>query len=203
MAVDSARAVLERIQRTTMATHWDPRARGVAMASERGWMFTGRAKAMRKVLSWMSTAGGGEGLVVTGPPGTGKSALLARIVTLADPVIRKKSEADHALADVPADELPPLQLVTVAIHARRKTAADVALELAVALGARLDSGETEPEAMARAAATARTVPATLVVDALDEAQQPNQVAIFLRSIVERRPQVSLVVALRAHGADDP
>jgi hypothetical protein len=194
-----AQAVLARLQRATLASHWGPRARGVAAASEGSWLFTGRSRAMRRLLAWLEGPEGGVGLIVTGPPGAGKSALLARVVTLADPVVREEARRAGALEGVPAQELPRLGLVTVAVHARRKAAADVALELAVALGADLASGETDPEVMARAAAAGHATPVTVVVDALDEAQQPEQLATFLRSLLERAPRLRLVVGLRAEG----
>ncbi|MFN8647680.1 MAG: ATP-binding protein [Gemmatimonadales bacterium] len=198
-APEEARAVLARLQRATLASHWGPRARGVAAASEGSWLFTGRSRAVRRLLAWLEAPAGGAGLIVTGPPGAGKSALLARVVTLADPVVREEARRAGALEGVPDQELPRLGLVTVAVHARRKTAADVALELAVALGADLASGETDPEVLARAAAVGRAEPATVVIDALDEAQQPEQLAALLRSLVERAPRLRLVVGLRADG----
>ena len=198
-APEQARAALARLQGATLATHWGPRARGVAAASEGSWLFTGRSRAIRRLLAWLEAPDGGAGLIVTGPPGAGKSALLARVVTLADPAVREEARRAGALEGVPDREVPRLGLVTVAVHARRKTAADVALELAVALGADLTSGETDPEVLARTAAAARAGPATVVVDALDEAQQPEQLAAFLRSLVERSPRLRLVVGLRADG----
>ncbi len=198
-APEQARAALARLQRATLASHWGPRARGVAATSEGAWLFTGRSRAVRRLLAWLGEPTGGAGLIVTGPPGAGKSALLARVVTLADPVVREEARRAGALEGVPDQELPRPGLVTVAVHARRKTAADVALELAVALGADLTSGETDPEVLARTAAAGRAEPAAVVVDALDEAQQPEQLAAFLRSLVERAPRLRLVVGLRADG----
>jgi hypothetical protein len=86
-----------------LEAHWDPRARGVASGAESGWLFTGRTTLMRRLIaaadrtspdSALDRAGaeaGVEALVdtapvlVTGAAGTGKSAVLARLVTLSDP----------------------------------------------------------------------------------------------------------------------
>jgi hypothetical protein len=58
--------------------HWRPRARGVELAVEPADFFEGRTAALRRVIAWI--AGDEPMLVVTGGPGSGKSALLARIV---------------------------------------------------------------------------------------------------------------------------
>jgi Caspase domain len=196
MAPNEAQRVLECVRKRAMKSHWGPRARGVALDSEPGWFFTGRSKAARALVSWNEGASGQRGLIVTGPPGSGKSALLARMVTLADSSGRENAQRAGALEVVQPEELPIVGSFGSAVHARAKTAGEIALELAVALGANLRSGETEPEALARTAAVACKTPTTLLVDALDEAQNPEQVAAFFRSIADRAKEIRIVVGLR-------
>jgi Trypsin-like peptidase domain len=68
--------------------HWRPRARGVAVDSERGYRFRGRVRALTEITKWLERpALDRRVLVVTGSPGVGKSAVLGRVVTTADAVI--------------------------------------------------------------------------------------------------------------------
>jgi hypothetical protein len=72
------------------ARHWRPRARGVSIESERGYRFRGRTEALTKIARWLDRPEPDRRvLVVTGSPGVGKSAVLGRIVTTADPSIRR------------------------------------------------------------------------------------------------------------------
>jgi hypothetical protein len=75
--------------------HWQPRARGVSSAAERGYRFRGQAAALTRIVSWLGRSQPDRSvLVVTGSPGVGKSAVLGRIVTTADPGIRASLPAD-------------------------------------------------------------------------------------------------------------
>ena len=80
-------------------------------------------------------------LVVTGSPGVGKSAVLGRIVTTADPGIRASLP--------PGDEAVRASLgsVSCAVHAKGKTALEVAEEIARAASAALPG---EPDDLAPA-----------------------------------------------------
>jgi tetratricopeptide (TPR) repeat protein len=58
--------------------------------------FVGRADAMNRLADWIG--GNGPGLlIVTGPPGSGKSALLGRVVSLSDPIERARLEAQGGI----------------------------------------------------------------------------------------------------------
>ena len=75
-------------------------------------------------------------LVITGSPGVGKSAVLGRVVTTADAAIRA--------ALPPGDQRVRASVGSVgcAVHAKAKTALEVAEEIARAASARLP-GQTE------------------------------------------------------------
>ncbi|WP_329126378.1 AAA family ATPase [Streptomyces sp. NBC_01465] len=159
--------------------HWHPRARGVTTDADRGHRFRGRSSALTAVRDWLDGQGAGRRvLVVTGSPGAGKSALLARIITTADPQL--------------ADELPPGDdavralpgSVACAVHAKGKTARDVAREIARAASAELpERPEDLPSALRRALERDRRDHRfTVIVDALDEAATPAEARAIMRHI---------------------
>ena len=126
--------------------------------------FVGRSQLRRRIAEWLQTSTGGM-FVVTGGPGTGKSALIGLLArqSVGDPVA--------CAADGPC---LPERSFDVIVHAHQKTAADVQANLA-GIGA----------------------PATILVDAVDEAVAGEAVGIasYLRSL-SRRPGVRLVVGSR-------
>ncbi|MFG2292961.1 caspase family protein [Streptomyces sp. NPDC048603] len=63
-----------------LAAHFDPRGRGVEHVHDPGSYFTGRERALAAVRAHLSGAGGRAPLVVTADPGSGKSAVLGRLV---------------------------------------------------------------------------------------------------------------------------
>ena len=178
------RRVLRRIQEIALDTHWEPRARGVSTGSEQGWYFSGRSRALRDTVAWIRTHLAAAGLVIKGLPGSGKSALLARIATLAEPAMREQAAQAGALKDVLADELPPLSCIDVALHAHAKDPAQLALEIGGALSLDLSSVSADPEEALLKAIKLRKGTALLVVDALDEAIRPFDCASLLRALVE-------------------
>ncbi|MGE5156045.1 MAG: hypothetical protein ACM3JP_00940, partial [Betaproteobacteria bacterium] len=94
--------------------------------------------------------------VVTGAPGTGKSALLAHLVVLTVPALAPQAYRDAVPSARPG-------LVSVAVHGRGKDLAAVVSEIAHALG----GSATDPTELIRFVNT-RGRPLTVVVDALDE-----------------------------------
>ncbi|GHF69697.1 WD40 repeat protein [Amycolatopsis bartoniae] len=142
-----------------LRTHWLPRARGSEVESDTGaWYFTGRIEARREICAWL----GGTGpplLVVTGGPGTGKSALLAHILVSADPRWAA-STADDGPRPAPG-------AVDVAVHLKGLTLDDVVERLAALADVRAsDPGELLVALRDRREAAGR--PVTVLCDALDE-----------------------------------
>jgi hypothetical protein len=151
-----------------LAGHWSPKARGVEREAKRGWYFTGRTKVLGELAAWL--AGGqadGRVRVVIGGPGSGKSAVLARLVTLSDPLYRERVPDLHP--NDPA--VPPAGSIEVAVWARNKTIEDVVAAIAQATG--MDAGS--PDGMIDGLLE-RNEPCTIVVDALDEAVEPAGIA---------------------------
>ena len=159
--------------------HWRPRARGVSIDSERGYRFRGRAAALGQIAGWLDRPEPDRRvLVVTGSPGVGKSAVLGRIVTTADTAIRASLP--------PGDQAVRASVgsVSCAVHAKAKTALEVAEEIARAASAQLpeDVGDLAPAI--RDVLEERGGPRfNVIIDALDEAASPAQARAIIDQLV--------------------
>ena len=159
--------------------HWRPRARGVTRDSERGYRFRGRTAALTAIRDWLDADDvKRRALVVTGDPGVGKSAVLGRIVTTADPTVREQLPADdHAVK-------ASVGSVACAVHAKGKTALDIATEIARAASAPLP--ETVDDLAPAIRQTLAERPGrrfNVVIDALDEAAGPTEARQVIADIV--------------------
>ncbi|WP_433685415.1 hypothetical protein [Nocardia sp. CA-119907] len=186
-------------------SHWGPRSRGVAAQDDPGWLFTGRARLMRQLIE--ATEAPPHTTLVTGSAGSGKSAVLARLVTLADPAFT----AAYAtrVAAIPADLRPAPEAVDVAVLATGKLPHEVLAQICDACGVE------PPGTAAPTLAELRTVwwswvslrrdPVTIVVDALDEAADPHSllddVLVHLEP-PETTRRVRLVIGIRSPGGDE-
>ena len=189
-------------------THWDPRSRGVAASAEGGWLFTGRTALMRRLIQ--ATTGAAEPVLVTGAAGTGKSAVLARLVTLSDPAFCARYA--HLIDTIPPDLLPATGAVDAAVLATGKAPHEVMGQIYEAI-----TGSHPPTTVAvptleelRTAwwtwlwTTEATV--TIVVDALDEATHPH--TVLTEILAQLNPpetithQVRLIVGVRSPGGID-
>ena len=178
------------------AEYWEPRARGVEVAAQAGWYFTGRRAALAELTRWLRDPRADTGLrVLTGDPGSGKSAVLARLVTLADPGPAPKLPGD---ASDPAF-VPPAGSVTAALLAKGKTAGELIRELAVGLD--IAPGDIAPGAELPAELLEREA-FTVVIDALDEASNPaaviENVIVPLHSAASPGRGPRLLVATRKY-----
>jgi Trypsin-like peptidase domain/AAA ATPase domain len=148
--------------------HWQPRARGVSSGSERGFRFRGRSAALKAICDWLDRDYlDRRALVVTGSPGAGKSAVLGRIVTTADPgTAAGLPSSDSIVRASPGS-------VACAVHAKGKTALEVAVEIARAASAVLpDRIEDFAPALRAALAERGERRFNVIIDALDEATAP-------------------------------
>lgn len=160
------------------AEHWSPRARGITAGNDRVNRFRGRGAALTEIRDWLDrTRPDYQAMVVTGSPGVGKSAVLSRIVTTADATARAELPADDG--GVRATE----GSVMCAVHAKGKTAMEVAAEIAHA--ARADVPE-QPYGLAPAIRTRlehREARFNVVIDAVDEATTPREAKDIVRQVV--------------------
>ena len=182
--------------------HWRPRARGVSTEAEQGFRFRGRTAALKDIVSWIAgETVSRQVLVVTGSPGVGKSAVLGRVVTAAHPAIAKMLPCDDDTVCV------PLGAVACAVHAKGKTALEVAREVARAASAPM------PEVVADLAPAVRGVledgPArrfAIVIDALDEASTPADARTIVTKIalplVETCTELGVRIVVGSRPRDD-
>jgi WD40 repeat protein len=176
--------------------HWVPKARGAELGAG-GWYFTGRQQALRELAAWLSAKrSDGRARVVTGGPGSGKSAVLARLVTLADPTYRKEVLAATRPATLDPATLPPEGVVSVAVHARHKLIAEATAQIAAGLGlAARDPAEL------LAALAQRPEKTVIVVDALDEADNKDEIVSRLLRPLAELPQIFLLVGTRPDSSE--
>jgi WD40 repeat protein len=157
-----------RAASASVRTHFEPRARGVTRAGEPGRYFTGREAVLRELLEWLAGDDTGP-RVVTGGPGSGKSAVLGRVVAGSDPQFRE---------GLGAGPVPEAGAVGVRVHAHGKTLVDVVAEAARAAGVAADSA-----AELVAALVERGAALVLVLDALDEASGEGSAREIARELL--------------------
>lgn len=180
-----------------VAEHFMLKFRGIDTVDDRGWFFTGRERLLRRLAAWLSSAQSGL-LVITGPPGCGKSAVLGRIAVLSVPEYRAAVKQAGGLNDVPPDTIPPERSIDAGVHAKNLSLNECISELADALQlpAPAAGWRSAADFIRQVAAIKR--PVALLVDALDEAQPADvhTLAVDLLRPLAELPNVKLVVGTR-------
>ncbi|MFE0448131.1 AAA family ATPase [Streptomyces fungicidicus] len=199
--------------RAQLDAFWVSRATGAFERESPGWYFTGRTRLVKRIISFLT---GTEGvLIVTGVAGSGKSALLARTVTLSDTRFRADETYRGLIAEIPEELQVPEGSVNAAVLARNTDPDELARELCEALGdapgrvVPFRTGGYESGHLARlrslVQSTARRQgePLTLVVDGIDEARNPTRtITDLLRPLADlrlpdERPAVRLLLGIRS------
>ncbi|MZF84861.1 caspase family protein [Streptomyces sp. SID5643] len=183
-------AVLARLRKRHEG-HYGPRGRGLEHAGERGSYFTGRIPALSSLAGWLRAPHDRKARVVTGDPGSGKSALLGRFLELTD--------AEHAARTTypGAGWLPPPGMNVIRLWARRVTGTDLVRDL----GAALALPDAERDELLKALGE-RTDPVTVVIDSLDEAgtagdqSEGRRIARELLQPLSAMPAVRLLIGTR-------
>ncbi|MET8040334.1 WD40 repeat domain-containing protein [Micromonospora sp. NPDC005215] len=180
--------------------HWLPRARGVAVATERGSRFRGREVALRRLTGWLDNADpAGRPMIVTGSPGVGKSAVLGRIISTADATIRA------ALPTSDSAWRATVGSVSCAVHAKGKSALDVATEVARAAGVGLPQRVSDLVPALRERLARRPTRINVLVDALDETSSPEQARLLIDEVLlplARSADVGAQVVVGSRRSDD-
>ncbi len=155
---------LRAARRAEERDHVLPRAQGLDLAAgnEDLWLFTGRHRALEEVCGWLRSPSGPATTVVTGGPGSGKSALLARLFVLADARLRARVPR---LDTLPETTLPSPGSITRFIHARGLTADELMAGLCEACGVE----ETNSPGQLLSSLKSSSTPIVVIVDAIDEA----------------------------------
>jgi len=176
--------------------HFPPASRGIEVG-EMGWIFSGRTRLLTQLVDWLKSAEHGL-VVVTGPAGSGKSAVMGRLATLSDSSYREEAERVGVLAGVPAETLPPIGIIDVAVNLKGKTLFDCIGAIADALD--IDMTERDrayPKTLIGAIGKLdRRI--TMFFDALDEASpgHPDALAEKLIKPLAMLTQVRVLVATR-------
>jgi V8-like Glu-specific endopeptidase len=174
---------------------WGSRYRGVESPVLKGDHFTGRLTALRRISEWCRGVSGDETLwsppvcIITGGPGSGKSALLARVIVLANEYVLSTGSGAALLRKTPKDARPPAGVVKAAIDLQGRTLLEAALALAYAFELEID-GKGDPREVAgrvihairqSVAATESTAdgtsmqPIIAVMDSLDDAASSDDI----------------------------
>jgi WD40 repeat protein len=171
---------------------------------EFGWHFAGRAAERAAILDWFDRHDHGM-LVLTGPPGCGKSALLGDLLLHARPDVRDLlGRAGHLGNDwADAASLPEIDGSLLLTGEDTHAVVDAVARIArVVLGGDALSAAERVNALL-AALGRRGGRLALLADALDEAQDPAEIGVLL-SRACALPGVRIVLATRpAPPADRP
>ena len=185
---------------TVAEQHWVSRLRGApAETATAGFYVTGRTGRVRVVedlSAWMRQPGDHGLAVVTGSPGCGKSAMLALPVLLTDPERRDTllAGADPGSLVARAGELFN-GLPVFGVHARGFNLYNIAAAIAEHLGRPADNPS---DLLADLDGRPETSPRILVVDAVDEARDPELLLTGLLVPLARRAGLRVVAGARRH-----
>lgn len=153
------------------------------------WLFTGRHAVLAQILDWLREGEPG-GFVVTGSAGSGKSAVVERLVALSQPM-RRQVILEHAPLGL-GDPDPGLDAIDASVHLRGMGAHD----LATALADRLQLPAPESCWQLVEAVAAMPYSPVLVFDGLDEAIPEQATKIVTDLLVPLSVLASVLLATR-------
>jgi WD40 repeat protein len=157
---------------------------------------TGRRRAAHDIAAWMMDATQGDLAVVTGRPGTGKSTMLALPVLLSGPsrdTLLSNAPDNSLLHDVA--DIVPEGIPLVSIYARGLDTEQVEAEVSARLGLPEDLTKTRPLRQ-RLAASPPPRAAVIVVDAVDESDDPDTLRDELLIPLAREHDLRVLLGLR-------
>ncbi|MGB9046551.1 MAG: hypothetical protein WCC47_03975, partial [Pseudonocardiaceae bacterium] len=163
---------------TWIERRWSAPSRGVSVSTEPGWYFTGRGEVLRSLADHLDGEGG-QPVLLIGVAGSGKTAVLARLLTTATVGMR------HALPTVARREYRPDSDAAIsALDVSGLDVTDALAELTRLLGCPV----LDVPSMAE--------PLRLVIDSVDQAVDPAAMISQLVQPLAAVPAVRLVVATR-------
>jgi WD40 repeat protein len=191
---------------TVADQHWISRVRGGPEESTTGFYLTGktgRLRAAEDLITWISDSGRQQGqlALVTGSPGTGKSALLALPALLTERSWRQELLRVAAPGSLIAQaaRLLPSETQLTAVHARGLNADQTAGAIARALGREASTAFGLLESLD---VTPWREQGVIAVDALDEAVSPATLLSGLLVPLARQHGLRIVAGARRHVLSD-
>ena len=163
-----------------LESHFFPKALGIDNL-ESGWHFAGRIEATRSILAWMASSSQRTEdrlYVLAAEGGTGKSALLGRLIALTDVKYRDKAKAHgwNETVDQQAGTVPEPDRIDAALSLRNLSSQTLAEHLAELLGTgRFSSIEEFVGKLIASYQRQDKTPPCIVLDALDEALEPSSI----------------------------
>lgn len=182
-------------------THWDERARGTHAGAATQQFFTGRTAALRDLVAWIARPDG-RARVVTGRPGSGKSAVLARLVMCADAVeLPRMGITDE---DRSRWTIPPIGAIDLAIVATGRPSRWIVDTIARWFDIDADTrGRSSDQVVAALVAglrgvaeRAQRVP-VIVIDQLDAAHNPLEIVNQLLGVLHGAGVAHLIIGLQS------
>ncbi len=163
-----------------------------------GWWFSGRHRALEDITGWLGELPDDRpALVVTGGPGSGKTAVLGLLAAVSDPEYRRT--VPLASLGLNAGQLPPPKAIGTAVYAQSLTDQQVVRALAAAL--RLPPTEAVADLLNHLGAGPEPErPRVVLIDGLDEAATPSALcAQVLRPLMELAgTRLRLLLGTRRH-----
>jgi WD40 repeat protein len=191
-------------------SHFFPKALGIDNL-ESGWHFAGRMEVTRSILAWMASSfqrTEDRLYVLAAEGGTGKSALLGRLIALTDANYRNKAKAQgwNESLDQQAGTVPEPDCIDAALSLRNLTSQTLAEHLASLLGAgRFGSIDEFVGKLVASYQRPDKTPPCIVLDALDEALEPSAIVHrIIHPLVKAGCKVLVATrrSARAKGASD-
>jgi len=181
--------------RPDVVAHFLHKAQGTEI-DERAWFFEGRDIDTRQLVRWLAQTPHGM-YVLTGDAGSGKSAMLGRLVTFSEPELLAGLLNASILTEAPAEALIADRPFDAVIHLTSMTFANTVQRVSEIAGVDPSGPEGVSDIDALLAHLAvRTEPFTLLVDALDESLDPFPIAASLLRRLAAIDGVQVVVGTR-------
>ena len=166
--------------------------RDVALAADA--YFVGRLRVLTEVVAWLTSppTDAPELLAITGSPGSGKSAVIQRLALMANPATRELTVDQLS----PLPEVPTFDLV---VNARSLTRTELASTIRQAASVPAHGYDLASDRDVMHVLLQRDRAFILVVDAVDEAVQPEEIARLLIDLATGAPsQIRILIATRRH-----
>ncbi|SFS14061.1 hypothetical protein SAMN04487846_2839 [Microbacterium sp. cf046] len=176
--------------------HFYAKAASVGL-NQLDWEFTGRIPERTRIARWMDEVESEiQMLTVTGPAGSGKSALLGMVLASTSPEL--VVALSQLGVDIPTDTVPTNTSFTATLHLSNRTIDEVVAEAASQEG--FDNVQSSEDLIGRYQKASG--PRLVLADALDESRDPIRLARLMHQIAEQ-PGCRVLVGTRRSLTETP